>query len=221
MPAEVNRERRVERFELQADGMARIEGTAQFEGQTAIGRRFRWGDLSDTLRRDDFLGSRARSLEAADVRFENLDKPVAPLRVHYAIPEAELPVADDGRLYLRPPERLVEGLGIPLQDSRELPVWLPYRLRRDLEVTYVLPPGFRVDRLPGEYRLELGNLRFTSQWRGGSSGKLIWKGTFLRSELEVDPKQYEKLRDFIIDVRRAVRGGAVISPPANTAQGAP
>ena len=87
-------------------------------------------------------------------------------------------------------------------------------MTREIEAVFKLPEDYRVDRLPDRAKVELSGMRFTSSWRAGQNRTLRWQGKFQRGELEIGVEDYEQLKQFMIELRRAARSSAVISREA-------
>ena len=176
-----------------------------------MGYRRRWSDLSDTLRADHFLSQLPRDFADAKLTFNGVAEVEQALVVDYQVERVQLPVTNDGRILIQPPEALMRFQPIPLQEDRQLPVWLPYRQSRELEANFELPPDAIIENVPEEVQLEAPGLQFRSRWTLNRDGKQVtWSGQFICTQLRFSSESYEQTRDFILNVRRALRHGVVV-----------
>jgi hypothetical protein len=119
---------------------------------------------------------------------------------------------EDGRLVL--PRMFFEAQErnpFPAESSRELPIDMRYPAQEQEQITYVLPPGYALERTPQDANLkweENAAYQLHTKVEGSSitGARILQRGFTL-----LDPKDYEQLHDFYQKVLAADQQPLVLS----------
>ena len=119
---------------------------------------------------------------------------------------------EDGRLVL--PRMFFEAQErnpFPAESSRELPIDMRYPAQEQEQITYVLPPGYALERAPQDANLkweENAAYQLHTKVEGSSitGARILQRGFTL-----LDPKDYEQLHDFYQKVLAADQQPLVLS----------
>jgi hypothetical protein len=206
--AQYNSEIRAEEVHVTPDGLATLTGQATYGGQYEVERRTEWEELTEAARRRAFLREFATDFDETDVTFSEIDNMLRPLTVEYDIAALELARTADGRVILRPTDWISPGIGIPLTDRREQPVWFAYRFTRQAKTTFHLPDGMTPpDTLPERTHIDAPGLEFKSMWSRDGQGGIVWQALLTVDRTLIPAREYTAARRFVLDVRSALRQG--------------
>ncbi len=106
------------------------------------------------------------------------------------------------------------GRLLPENDARKTPVVFRKRVRRQLELRLMLPPGLTARQLPEPVKIDATHGSYEVKW-SIESGGLVVRSDYRLNRRVVPPSEYETLRQFFYDIRLANQRGVLIKPEAS------
>jgi hypothetical protein len=106
--------------------------------------------------------------------------------------------------------------------ARRSDLMLAYPWQHEERVSYRLPPGFRIERLPTERQVSTRFGRFALSIEPGGPSTLVVSSRLDVARARIAPEDYPDFRRFLGDVDAIMRERVILAPPAvGKAKGAP
>jgi transglutaminase-like putative cysteine protease len=211
--AEHNRVARRERIALAADGGARVAEEVTLRGQAAPEWREHYQAAGERRERyEKAWNTRQPGAHVVAVEMPGIEERERPVVVH-----AEVELARLGR-------RLGAGSALPATareselarsyarlSTRKHDLVLAYPWRQDEEFTFMLPPGWRVTKLPEARSAETAFGRFALAL-AEADGRVVVRAQLEVSRHRVAQQDYPAFRQFLIDADAAMNQEIVVTP---------
>jgi hypothetical protein len=211
-PAAENRAYRVERWELEDSGRARVIADEYRSGGRAFERRaeiLAAGSDPWKAARRKLASDRGESVDA--ITLAHLDEADTDLALHEErdVPELAAPLPG-GRLELAPfRSRAQENPFVAAK--RKLPISFPWPYVDEDEIALVPPPGWSVRELPAklERKTSAGSYSVAAE-RGADGGLTVRRRLELRRAIGGGPEHYASFRNLFEAASSADRGWALV-----------
>jgi hypothetical protein len=197
---------------LHEDGSMEIDGTDQASGQVDMDQREDYGDLDEEKRKAKYSEEIHQAMPRAIVQsvafedFESFESP-ATLRFSLTLPQAVMTAGN--RLVLTPSLFDAGRPAIFTSDKRRTPVSLPHTQKSMETLSFEIPSGWVVDRVPDRINFHDGELVLMTECKE-VNGRLVFS-----RRVEVDPPywpldQYARLKAFFDKVQQADQQVAIL-----------